>query len=67
MVASTSLAKTADSIHDEGLLREDLKVGSLGNRSGEHVEDIKMQIEVTEQKLYVIVKQVVSEVIDDRL
>ena len=32
-----------------------------------YVEEIKMQIEIAEQKLYEIVKQVVSEVIDDRL
>lgn len=67
MVASISLAEIADNTHDEGLFREDLGIGASWNRFGEYVEGIKMQIEVTEQKLYEIVKQVVSEVIDDRL
>jgi siderophore synthetase component len=59
--------ETVDDLHDEGSVWKDLRIGLFRNRFGEHVEDIKMQIEIAEQKLYEIVKQVVSEIIDDRL
>lgn len=44
-----------------------MRIGSFRNRFRKHVKEIKIQLEIAEQKLYEIVKQVVSEVIDDRL
>ncbi|MYE89248.1 hypothetical protein F4X33_09665 [Candidatus Poribacteria bacterium] len=44
-----------------------MRLGSFWNRFGECAEEIKIQLEIPEQRLYEIVKQVVSEVIDDRL